>query len=234
MKHTFITFILLSLCIFTYAQKKIAREYIEWSDIWIPGANKTDLPHVLLIGNSITRGYYGKVEAALKEKAYVGRLSNSKSVGDPALIEELAVVLKNTKFDVIHFNNGLHGFDYTEEEYDKSFPKLIKIIRKYAPKAKLIWANTTPVRTGEGMKEFAPITERLNVRNQIALKHINRASIEVNDLWKVVIDHPEYYAGWRRDTSDRRRVFSFSKSSDQSYKECISTLNLIHSILIWQ
>ena len=224
MKHTFITFILLSLCIFTYAQKKIAREYIEWSDIWIPGANKTDLPHVLLIGNSITRGYYGKVEAALKEKAYVGRLSNSKSVGDPALIEELAVVLKNTKFDVIHFNNGLHGFDYTEEKYDKSFPKLIKIIRKYAPKAKLIWANTTPVRTGEGMKEFAPITERLNVRNQIALKHINRASIEVNDLWKVVIDH----------TSDRRRVFSFSKSSDQSYKECISTLNLIHSILIWQ
>ena len=195
MKHTFITFILLSLCIFTYAQKKIAREYIEWSDIWIPGANKTDLPHVLLIGNSITRGYYGKVEAALKEKAYVGRLSNSKSVGDPALIEELAVVLKNTKFDVIHFNNGLHGFDYTEEEYDKSFPKLIKIIRKYAPKAKLIWANTTPVRTGEGMKEFAPITERLNVRNQIALKHINRAGIEVNDLWKVVIDHPEYYAG---------------------------------------
>ena len=230
MKHTFITFILLSLCIFTYAQKKIAREYIEWSDIWIPGANKTDLPHVLLIGNSITRGYYGKVEAALKEKAYVGRLSNSKSVGDPALIEELAVVLKNTKFDVIHFNNGLHGFDYTEEKYDKSFPKLIKIIRKYAPKAKLIWANTTPVRTGEGMKEFAPITERLNVRNQIALKHINRSE----RLMEGSNRPPRILCRRRRDTSDRRRVFSFSKSSDQSYKECISTLNLIHSILIWQ
>jgi len=194
MKHV-ITFILLFLCIPVFAQQKIAREYIEWSDIWIPGANKTDLPHVLLIGNSITRGYYGKVEEALKEKAYVGRLSNSKSVGDPALIDELAVILKNTKFDVIHFNNGFHGFDYTEEEYDKSFPQLIKVIRKYAPKAKLIWATTTPVRTGEGMKEFAPITERLKVRNQIALKHINRAGIEVNDLWKVVIDHPEYYAG---------------------------------------
>ena len=112
MKHV-ITFILLFLCIPVFAQQKIAREYIEWSDIWIPGANKTDLPHVLLIGNSITRGYYGKVEAALKEKAYVGRLSNSKSIGDPALIEELAVVLKNTKFDVIHFNNCFHGFYYT-------------------------------------------------------------------------------------------------------------------------
>ena len=68
MKHV-ITFILLFLCIPVFAQQKIAREYIEWSDIWIPGANKTDLPHVLLIGNSITRGYYGKVEEALKEKA---------------------------------------------------------------------------------------------------------------------------------------------------------------------
>lgn len=194
MKHI-ITFILLFLCIPIFAQQKIAREYIEWSDIWIPGANKTDLPHVLLIGNSITRGYYGKVEAALKDKAYIGRLSNSKSIGDPALLEEIAVVLKNTKFDIIHFNNGLHGFDYTEEEFDNSFPKLIKVIRKYAPKAKLVWATITPVRTGDEMKEFAPITERLKIRNEIALKHINHANIEINDLWSTVIDHPEYYAG---------------------------------------
>lgn len=190
-----ITFVLLLLCIPTFTQKKVAREDIEWSDIWIPGANKADLPHVLLIGNSITRGYYGKVEQALQGKAYVGRLTTSKSVGDPALLEEIEVILKNTPFDIIHFNNGLHGFDYTEEEYDKSFPKLIKTVRKYAPKAQLIWATITPVRTGEEMKELAPITERLKVRNKIALKHINRADIEVNDLWKIVIDHPEYYAG---------------------------------------
>lgn len=194
MKHT-ITFILLFFCASLFAQQKIAREYIEWSDVWITGANKTDLPHILLIGNSITRGYYGKVEQALQGKAYVGRLSNSKSVGDPALLEEIAVILKNTRFDIIHFNNGLHGFDYTEEEYDRNFPKLIKVIRKYAPKAKLIWATITPVRTGENMQELAPVTERIKVRNEIALKHINHAGIEVNDLWKVVIDHPEYYAG---------------------------------------
>ena len=87
MKHTFITFILLSLCIFTYAQKKIAREYIEWSDIWIPGANKTDLPHVLLIGNSITRGYYGKVEAALKEKEESGSVL-AENAGEELTVSE--------------------------------------------------------------------------------------------------------------------------------------------------
>ncbi|WP_373145109.1 SGNH/GDSL hydrolase family protein [Bacteroides caccae] len=191
----FFTLILLLFCIPAFAQKKIVREYIEWSDVWIPGANKADLPHILLIGNSITRGYYKKVEQALKGKAYVGRLSNSKCVGDPALLEEIVVVLKNTHFDIIHFNNGLHGFDYTEEEYDKNFPKLIKVIRKYAPKAKLIWATTTPVRAGEKMKEFAPITKRLKKRNEIALKYINQKGIKVNDLWNVVVDHPEYYEG---------------------------------------
>lgn len=189
---------MLALCCLTIpvnAQKHIAREYIEWSDVWLTGADKTDKPHVLLLGNSITRGYQPKVEKRLEGKAYVGRLSGSKSVGDPALLDEVAAILKHNHFDVIHFNNGLHGFDYTEEEYEKAFPKLIKTIRKYAPKAKLIWATITPVRQGEGMKELAPITERLKVRNEIALKYIHREGIEVNDLWGLVIDHPEYYAG---------------------------------------
>lgn len=191
----FVVLISLLFCIPTFAQKKIVREYIEWSDVWISGANRTDLPHVLLIGNSITRGYSKKVEQALKGKAYVGRLSNSKSVGDPALLEEIAVVLKNAHFDIIHFNNGLHGFGYTEEEYDKNFPKLIKTIRKYAPKAKLIWATITPVRAGEKMTGFAPITERIKKRNEIALKHIHQEGIQVNDLWNVMVNHPEYYEG---------------------------------------
>ena len=32
-----------------------AREAIEWCDIWISHANKTNLPRVLLIGDSIAR-----------------------------------------------------------------------------------------------------------------------------------------------------------------------------------
>ena len=45
------------------------REYIEWSDVWLTGANQTDKPHVLLLGNSITRGYHPKVEKLLEGKA---------------------------------------------------------------------------------------------------------------------------------------------------------------------
>ena len=49
----------------------IAREAIEWCNIWIPDANETKLPRVLLIGDSITGGYGPEVEEALKGKASV-------------------------------------------------------------------------------------------------------------------------------------------------------------------
>ena len=185
----------LHFCLTAGAQRHIAREYIEWSDVWLTGADRTDKPHVLLLGNSITRGYYPMVEKQIGERAYVGRFSGSKSVGDPALLDELGAVLKHNHFDIIHFNNGLHGFDYTEEEFEKGFPEFLALIRKYAPDARLIWATIPPVRQGEGMRELAPVTERLKVRNEIALKYVRRERIEVNDLWGLVIDHPEYYAG---------------------------------------
>lgn len=178
------------------AREHIEREYVEWTDVWLPGAERADLPHILIIGNSITKGYTPKVEKALEGRAYVGRFSNSKCLGDPALLDELESVLKHNKFDIIHFNNGLHGAGYSEEEYDKAFPKLIKLIRKYQPKAKLIWATTTPVRCGEGMIGFTEFSDRVKVRNEIAMKHIDKdGNIMVDDLWGVVVDHPEYYAG---------------------------------------
>jgi hypothetical protein len=58
------------------------------------------------------------------------------------------------QFDVVHFNNGMHGWAYSEEEYGRALPGLLQVIRKCAPNAKLIWANTTPVRSGEGMRDF--------------------------------------------------------------------------------
>ena len=90
----------------------IAREAIEWADIWIPDANGTTLPRVLLIGDSISRGYYSQVADKLKGKASVARLATSKSIGDPALLAEVALVLDQGRFDVVHFSNGLHGFGY--------------------------------------------------------------------------------------------------------------------------
>ena len=76
-----------------------AREAIEWCDIWISHANETNLPRVLLIGDSIVRDYYPEVEKRLAGKAFVARLSTSRFVADPVLHKEIEVVLEGTKFD---------------------------------------------------------------------------------------------------------------------------------------
>ena len=57
----------------------MVRENIEWLDVWVPGNNVTDRPRVLLIGDSITRGYYKAVEDKLKGKAVVCRLATSRA-----------------------------------------------------------------------------------------------------------------------------------------------------------
>jgi hypothetical protein len=174
-----------------------AHEYIEWCDIWISHANETNLPRVLLIGDSIVRDYYPEVEKHLAGKAFVARLSTSRFVTDPVLLKEIELVLDGTKFDVIHFNNGMHGWQHSEAEYRKALPKLIKTIRAHAPKAKLIWAATTPLRDGKGVTydtkaEYSD--ERIAARNSIAAEIVTGQKIPTDDLNAAMRGHPEFHS----------------------------------------
>ncbi len=171
-----------------------SHEFIEWCDIWISHANETNLPRVLLIGDSITRDYYPGVEKRLEGKAYVARLATSRFASDPVLLQEIALVLDNTKFDIIHFNNGMHGWQHSEEEYRSAFPKLIETIRVHAPNAKLIWATTTPLKVSKpnGTKESSD--DRIAARNTIALECIKGQGIAVDDLNTLVRGHSEYHS----------------------------------------
>ena len=172
---------------------RIVRENTEWLDVWVPNTNARDLPCVLLIGDSIVKGYGPLVEQNLKGTAYVARLATSKSVGDPALLAEIALVIGQSRFDVIHFNNGLHGWGYSEEEYGQHFPALVETLKTQAKGAKLIWATTTPVRNGADLKAFGERTERVKARNRIAATWVEKQGLAVDDLFALVVDHPEYY-----------------------------------------
>ena len=174
-----------------------SRESIEWCDIWISHANETNLPRVLLLGDSIVRDYYPEVEKHLAGKAFVARLSTSRFVADPVLLKEVALVLDGTKFDVIHFNNGMHGWLHSEAAYRKALPKLIKTIRSHAPNAKLIWAATTPLRDGKGVTSDTKAEysdERIAARNAIAAEIMTAQKIPIDDLNAAVRGHPEYHS----------------------------------------
>jgi hypothetical protein len=174
-----------------------ARESIEWCDIWVSHANETNLPRVLLIGDSITRAYYPEVERRLAGKAYVGRLSSSAFISDPVLLEQVEMVLGQYKFDVIHFNNGMHGWQHSEKEYEQAFPKFLKTIQKYAPNAKLIWADTTPLKVSPNLpagNQTQATDERIAARNAIARKFAQAKGIPVDDLNTPMRGHPEFHS----------------------------------------
>ncbi|MCE5303945.1 MAG: SGNH/GDSL hydrolase family protein, partial [Planctomycetaceae bacterium] len=172
------------------------RENIEWCNVWVAEAVKADLPRVLLIGDSICNGYRNVVEKELKGKACVAMLATSASLEDPAFTAQLKLLLDNYKFAVVHFNNGLHGFGYAEDEYQKDISAILKLIKQNAPDAKLIWATSTPMRNKTNLQEFNPKNERVKARNKIVVELAAKQGIPVDDLYSIVVDHPEY---WRND-----------------------------------
>jgi lysophospholipase L1-like esterase len=220
-KNNLLTLSLL-LCAASMAPKASAtpatdfpRESIEWCDIWIPHSNENKLPRVLLLGDSITRGYRPEVEKRLNGKAYVAQLASSAFITDPALLAQVAMVLDNNKFDVIHFNNGMHGWEHSDQEYEQGLPVLIETIRKHAPNAKLVWANTTPLRDNSapaaaGAPKDSASAEagrlmtqadvkkvsdaRIRARNAIAEKIMSANRIPVDDLYTLSAGHPEQHS----------------------------------------
>jgi len=169
------------------------REGIEWIDMWVPSSDKADLPHVLLIGDSISRGYYPVVEKALAGKAYVARYATSQFLSDPFLLENLRQLLSQMKFDVIHVNNGLHGLSYGEDDYRAALPAFLAVIREGAPQAKLIWASSTPASVANHIEQIGPLTERIKARNAAAHECVAAAGIPEDDLFALAFPHPEWH-----------------------------------------
>jgi lysophospholipase L1-like esterase len=156
------------------------------------------LPNVLLLGDSITRNYFPEVVKELAGRANVYLMASSTSLGDPRLgpqIEEFARA-EGVQFAVVHFNNGMHGWAYSEAEYRAAFGGLIASVRGIAPKARLIWASTTPVR-----KDAAPDAEkpgatnaRVDTRNAIAEAAVKAAGIPIDDQHGLMMGHGDLHS----------------------------------------
>ena len=167
------------------------REEIEWCDVWITNAQAEGLPRALLVGDSMTHSYYPTVAAELRGRFNCARLTTSKCVCDTSFRRELDLVLADYRFAVIHFNNGLHGWDYTEAEFASALPPILDVLRAAAP---LIWASSTPMRKASDLAAFDEQTARVRQRNQLAAAAATARQIPINDLFALSEEHPEYYS----------------------------------------
>ncbi|QNI35238.1 SGNH/GDSL hydrolase family protein [Edaphobacter albus] len=168
-------------------------EKIEWTYTDRPEMPDSKLPNVLLVGDSITRAYYKATADSLSGKANVYYFAASTSVGDERLAPQLAEYFRMIKvrFDVVHFNNGMHGWGYTEDEYRRYFPELVAAVRTGAPGARLVWASTTPVRKDQ---QDGATNARIDARNAIALEQIKKDGIPVDDQHALMMRHQDLHS----------------------------------------
>lgn len=167
-------------------------EHIEWCDVWVTGADTDELPRVLLVGDSITRGYFQEVERRLAGKANCARVTTSKCLADADLAAEIDLLLSRYRFKVVHVNNGLHGWAYSEEQYGRAFGPFMESLMKKSRGGRLIWVSTTPVVADGGFANER--TERVKARNRIAAEFAAAHRIAIDDLFGLVMNHPELYS----------------------------------------
>lgn len=172
------------------ASPKMIFESEEWVDYRVYDADKTGLPRVLLIGDSISGHYFHGLVAALKGKAYVSRVGSSITCCDPNYLATVKLALDQHPYDIIYFNNGLHGAKYTEAEYGQGLINLVAYLKARAPAAKLIWASSTQVRLPKPpFDKFAEINDRIKARNQFAADLMAKQNIPLDDLYALMEPH---------------------------------------------
>jgi lysophospholipase L1-like esterase len=168
-------------------------EEIEWTWEVRPQHPDPKLPNVLLLGDSISRAYFPQVTKDLSGVANVYLMASSTSVGDPRLpkqIKEFAA-MEDVRFTVVHFNNGMHGWAYTEDQYRAAFPDFIHAVKELVgAHGTLIWATTTPVRADATGGATNP---RVDARNTIAGSLVQAAGIPVDDQHALMIQHQDLH-----------------------------------------
>lgn len=148
------------------------------------------LPRVLLIGDSISIGYTIDVRELLKGKANVHRIPEN---GGPSIngLEKIDIWLGEGKWDVIHFNWGLHDLKYMDdgkhqvgiEDYERNLDRLVAAMKKTG--AKLIWASTTPVPDAK----VSPPRKSADVIafNEAAARVMEKHGVPTDDLYGLAL-----------------------------------------------
>lgn len=167
---------------------------------------------VLLIGDSVSWGYYAHVKQMLTNECEVVHAAGNNASTAYGL-EHLERWLGQEKWDVIHFNWGLHDMKYVSatnkmqgvavdagmqwvpvEQYEKNLDVLVQRLLKTG--AKLIWCTTTPVPDGA----FSRYPRAEWAYNAAAARVMaNYPQISVNDLHEYIRPQREAMGGLKKD-----------------------------------
>lgn len=160
-----------------------------------PIVRNEKLPSVLLIGDSISIGYTIPVRKLLANEFNVERIpANSRNTVN--VLRHLDDwIPKNKKYDVIHFNVGLHDLMYVSDkeditdvakgrqwtpiqEYKKNMREIIRRLKQTG--ARLVFATSTPVPEGSRGRIASDVAKY----NAVAVELMHEYQVPVNDLYR--------------------------------------------------
>ncbi|QDV18294.1 hypothetical protein Pan153_29510 [Gimesia panareensis] len=163
-----------------YKKQKVAGQKTAWDYV----ADDPKLPRVLLIGDSVSRGYTQAARKALQGKANVHRAP--ANCGPTATgLKKLDVWLGDGNWDLIHFNFGIHDRRTKADDYEKRLEEIVKRLKKTG--AKVVWASSTPIPAD--WKEGPEMKAKLEEKNAIAAKVMERNGVEIDDLFTFITPH---------------------------------------------
>lgn len=166
-----------------------------------PNSDNPKLPRVMIIGDSISVGYTDGVREKLAGKANVYRVPGNagpSSSGVQKVDEWIAPT--SGKWDVIHFNFGLHdvklgtggkdnrpyptadGRQVPADEYERNLRQIVARLKSTG--AALIWASTTPIPAGKLDPLRRPGDEVKY--NEIARKVMIENGVAIDDLYGAI------------------------------------------------
>lgn len=163
------------------------------------------LPKVLLLGDSISIGYTAFVQKLLEGKATVIRPMATEQKAENCQgttygLQRIRDWIGNTRWDLIHFNFGLHDIKHVDpitgknskdpnhpqqaspKQYKKNMKQIIKILKSNG--ARLIFATTTPYPDRTNGPLRAP--GQPEIYNRVAKKLMKKHRIGLNDLFGFV------------------------------------------------
>ena len=156
------------------------------------------LPRVLLIGDSILNGYQGQATKLLKGKANVDLWVNPYNQSEH-VNKLLSEVLTNGPYDVVVFNMGLHGWQegrIKQGTFEPLMKGYVEVLKAKLPKAKLLWASSTPVTVkGKPTEINAEINPNIVEQNRMAAKVMAEMGVPVVDFYGLLIDKRELARG---------------------------------------
>jgi len=167
-------------------------------DVKVPIDTSRNLPKALCYGDSIMWDYFRELPAMLKGRVYCyshgGWIDYFGNFPDGRFQEVCSVA----DYDLVLFNNGLHSLHWTEDkatdaQVKEVYRNFVRVFRKGAPKAKLVYMTTTPENAG-GAKPRRVSGRDGTIRrlNRLAVEVMAEEKVEVFDAYAFMLPKLDY------------------------------------------